>query len=203
MNHDKFPYSPNRDRLTDLPDHAAISDHLDKLTLKMPGDFGLLAIDVDGFKGLNDERGHGTGDRLLIVIGQTLNDNLRRDDRFMPARRSGDEFLIALHGVHEDADIEAVAERIRILLTEQIQFIDNRVGISIGGRVHRIGETAEELMRAADELMAQDKDRRKIERYNSERAHEAIRKMAHLAFQAGIDDRDIPRLLNLHRRGLF
>jgi diguanylate cyclase (GGDEF)-like protein len=202
-NHNRLSRLHETDTLTDLPNLAAISKHLDILTAQIPGNFGLLMLDVDRFKGVNDERGHHWGDRLLAVIGQTLNDNLRRDDRYMPARKSGDEFLITLRDVDEDAHIVAAGERIRSLLTEQVQLVDDRVGISIGGRIHRIGETPADLMRAADELMSLDKDRRKIERHDNPKARAAIPKIAQLALAAGIDDRDIPRLLNLHRRGLY
>jgi diguanylate cyclase (GGDEF)-like protein len=201
--HNKLPASYQLDHLTDLPDLAAISEHIRGLVEHMPGYFGLLALDVDGFKGVNDERGHGVGDEVLAIIGQTLNNNLRRDDRFMSARRSGDEFMITLHGIEDDASVVAVGERIRGLLTEQIQTIDTRIGISMGGRVHRADETPEDLIHAVDILMKEDKDRRKIERYNTSIAREAIRRMYDLAKHAEIDKRDIPRLLDLHERGRY
>jgi hypothetical protein len=58
-------------------------------------------------------------------------------------------------------------------------------------------------MHAADTLMGEDKDRRKVERYDTPRAHEAIRRMAELAIWANIDPRDIPRLFSLHSEGRF
>jgi diguanylate cyclase (GGDEF)-like protein len=69
------------------------------------GGLGLLVLDLDGFKGLNDTHGHAAGDDLLCWVGATLRDAVRPADAV--GRLGGDEFVVLLPGVSPDGVREA------------------------------------------------------------------------------------------------
>jgi diguanylate cyclase (GGDEF)-like protein len=112
---------------------------------------GLLQIDLDDFKAINDSRGHEAGDELLIWVVRTLNDTLRPTD--WVGRLGGDEFAVLLPGASR-GNADEVADRVRYALTE-------RAPASIGIAVFPIdGAVPEELHRCADtELYAHKGDR--------------------------------------------
>jgi diguanylate cyclase (GGDEF)-like protein len=112
---------------------------------------GLLQIDLDNFKNVNDTKGHAAGDELLIWVVEVLQETLRPTD--WVGRLGGDEFAILLPGASR-GNAEEVADRVRYALTE-------RVGASIGIAVFPIdGAESEDLHRAADaELYERKGDR--------------------------------------------
>lgn len=112
---------------------------------------GLLQIDLDNFKTINDTRGHAAGDEILIWVVRTLNEMLRPTD--WVGRLGGDEFALLLPGASRGNATE-VADRVRYALTE-------RIGASIGISVYPIdGSEPEELYHHADaELYAAKGDR--------------------------------------------
>ena len=112
---------------------------------------GLLQIDLDDFKRINDSQGHAAGDDLLIWVVTTLNETLRPTD--WVGRLGGDEFAILLPGASRGNALE-VADRVRYALTE-------RAPASIGIAVYPIdGADPEQLHRRADnELYAHKGDR--------------------------------------------
>jgi diguanylate cyclase (GGDEF)-like protein len=112
---------------------------------------GLLQIDLDDFKAINDSRGHAAGDELLIWVVRALNETLRPTD--WVGRLGGDEFAILLPGASR-GNADEVADRVRYALTE-------RAPASIGIAVFPIdGAVPEELHRCADaELYARKGDR--------------------------------------------
>ena len=61
-----LPSSELRGPLTNLPNRLAIKNTIDQCIAKMPGKFGLLEIDLDGLKKINDEKGHRAGDELIV-----------------------------------------------------------------------------------------------------------------------------------------
>jgi diguanylate cyclase (GGDEF)-like protein len=113
---------------------------------------GLLQIDLDRFKQVNDTKGHAAGDELLIWVVQTLNETLRPTD--WVGRLGGDEFAILLPGASRGNAME-VADRVRYALTE-------RAPASIGIAVFPIdGSESEELHRRADAELYAQKDEQK------------------------------------------
>src|SRR4051794_24786862 len=112
---------------------------------------GLLQIDLDDFKQINDKDGHAAGDELLIWVVRTLQEMLRPTD--WVGRLGGDEFAILLPGASR-GNANEVADRVRYALTE-------RAPASIGVAVFPLdGSAAEELHRRADtELYAQKGER--------------------------------------------
>lgn len=193
-----FDHLPREQRhaLTDLPNRLALNAYLARAIRDTPGKFALLGIDIDNFKDTNDQHGHEQGDKLLLRTAKTLEAGLRREDA-APIHVSGDEFNIILNRIHSGEDVETVRDRIRHKLGEE------GIKISIGGRLHRVGETAGKLINDVDQLMYEDKRGRKTERYDTPHARKAVARIAQLADHAGIKYSDLPTLLRLHNQGKF
>ena len=101
-----------RDGLTDLGNHRAFQDELLRAAAaaeRSGGDFGLLLLDLDDFKRLNDEEGHHAGDALLRAVAGALTASCRAEDR--PFRIGGDEFAVVLPRATED-DAAAAGARV-------------------------------------------------------------------------------------------
>lgn len=111
----------------------------------------VVYIDLDNFKRINDHLGHLTGDRLLLVIADTIRQRIRSIDRV--ARLGGDEFAVLLPEIsHEDA-LRAV-ERMRTLLLKAMQKEDWAVTFSMGVVTFKPPPSGvDELIREADDLM--------------------------------------------------
>jgi diguanylate cyclase (GGDEF)-like protein/PAS domain S-box-containing protein len=129
--------------------------------------FGVLLIDVDNFKQVNDKYGHEVGDKALVTVARTLKAVLRPDD--VVGRWGGDEFFAIAHHANHDS-LQLVAERCRLLIAQSSCNCSSEplgVSVSIGGAVTRTGDTAESLVRRADQLMYKSKalgrDRASIE----------------------------------------
>jgi len=116
--------------------------------------FGVLMLDIDHFKDVNDTYGHLFGDRVLRMIGWTLANAVRRRDS--AARWGGEEFIVIAPGADE-AVLGEMAERARVLVERSwlMNEAKERVSatVSIGGAVARKGESIEDLVSRADERL--------------------------------------------------
>ncbi len=115
---------------------------------------GVVYVDLDGFKHVNDRGGHSLGDRVLLAIGSRLRHAVRAADTV--ARIGGDEFAVLCEGLAEAEQAEVVARRIEQALAESVELDGERwtVPASVGAAVDRGGpDTAEELMDRADRAM--------------------------------------------------
>ncbi|GAB6906193.1 conserved membrane hypothetical protein [Desulfosarcina cetonica] len=113
--------------------------------------FSVMVIDIDDFKQINDTLGHHTGDRLLLTVVDTIKANIRAID--IVARFGGDEFVVLL--VKTEAPSALVAAR---KLQKQLLAIMRDKGwpvtFSMGmATYHRVPESVDETIRAADRLM--------------------------------------------------
>ena len=120
---------------------------------------GVLFIDADHFKDINDTLGHRTGDAVLRMVAQSTASAVRRGD--IPIRWGGDEFLVLLPGVDE-IGLSAAAERVRILVDNSwIQEGETqvRVSVSVGATMALPTETVEDLVDRSDRLMYASKRR--------------------------------------------
>jgi diguanylate cyclase (GGDEF)-like protein len=121
--------------------------------------FAVLYIDLDGFKKINDEKGHHNGDRVLREIADRFSTSIRGVDRV--ARLGGDEFAVILEDVTELLDAVKVAEKVREVVDKPFEFLPGNAGVtaSIGiGLFPEHGTTAAALLRAADQAMYKAKD---------------------------------------------
>jgi diguanylate cyclase (GGDEF)-like protein/PAS domain S-box-containing protein len=101
------------DAVTGLANRVALMDRLARALIlleRRPGRVGLLFIDVDTFKGINDSLGHDAGDRVLAEIGRRLTTAARRIDTV--ARLGGDEFVILGAELSHDDDPRLIGERV-------------------------------------------------------------------------------------------
>lgn len=120
--------------------------------------FGLLFLDLDHFKAVNDTLGHEAGDKLLKEVSQRLRSSLRQSDSAY--RLAGDEFTVLVEGLDSEKDVFLVAEK--VCATLAVPYFDDpgapAVTASVGAVVYpRDGATADELLRLADKAMYQAK----------------------------------------------
>ncbi|WP_172582757.1 GGDEF domain-containing protein [Subtercola boreus] len=125
--------------------------------LTEPGRYAILLMDLDDFKLVNDTHGHSVGNTVLDIVGRRIRKSVRAED--IVARIGGDEFAVLL-----DSDTaSAVASRIGRAVEKPVQIesltIDARIGIGAPAPVGR--STFDEVMKAADERMYEQKRERK------------------------------------------
>ncbi|MBJ7331126.1 MAG: GGDEF domain-containing protein [Solirubrobacteraceae bacterium] len=111
--------------------------------------FGLLTLDIDHFKAINDEHGHAVGDRVLVDFAHVVQEELRLTDGF--ARMGGEEFLAVLRPADTDA-MAAAAERIRERVAGQRPQVPHYT-VSIGAVLGDGSQPTDDLLQAADEAM--------------------------------------------------
>ncbi len=150
------------DPLTGLANRGLFLDHLDRALAfgaRYGRKTGLLFVDLDGFKLINDSLGHAVGDRLLVEVAQRLLGTVRRSDAV--ARLGGDEFVVLLPDVNSRLDVAHVRDMILSCLLEPVDLGDGRserIAASIGGAMSPLdGTTAQELLDASDVAMYRDK----------------------------------------------
>jgi diguanylate cyclase (GGDEF)-like protein/hemerythrin-like metal-binding protein len=120
--------------------------------------FALLALDLDGFKSINDSYGHEAGDQVLRVAAEMLRSCCREVDT--AARIGGDEFALILPGISEPDEAARVANRLIVEVGEPIAIDGDScsVGASVGIALYpRHGRDIETLVRAADAAMYESK----------------------------------------------
>jgi diguanylate cyclase (GGDEF)-like protein len=151
---DQLRWTSEHDPLTDLPNRRSFQIHLQAATIRAMesgGLVGLLLIDLDHFKQVNDSLGHTAGDHLLKTFGERLQSSVRSRD--LVARLGGDEFAVVLEGVKAPDDLLRLGESILSRLSSPILF-DGRVisaGASIGGALFPTdASTANHLFECAD-----------------------------------------------------
>ncbi|MFW6020477.1 MAG: putative bifunctional diguanylate cyclase/phosphodiesterase [Guyparkeria sp.] len=154
---ERLQYLVYYDALTGLPNRKLFFDHLEHAIAdaraKGSG-VGLVFIDLDGFKEVNDTLGHMIGDRLLQQVARTLSESV--DEGGSVARLGGDEFSVFFQtDVDEDA-LVAHAERLANVLNRHFQIDDHRLFVSASLGISRYpadGEEAQSLLMAADNAM--------------------------------------------------
>lgn len=148
------------DFLTGLPNRKALMEYLDTclaLALRHNQHGGLLFIDLDGFKQINDTYGHDIGDQFLIKISQTMK-SFRQSD--IVARLGGDEFVIVVHQIENTDELTQFAEKLlqRLSMEYDLGAIQVKASASIGICLFpHDSKTANNLLSCADEAMYQAK----------------------------------------------
>jgi diguanylate cyclase (GGDEF)-like protein/PAS domain S-box-containing protein len=147
----------SHDTLTGLANRTLLEDRIRLAIARSArsGDYvGVLFIDLDHFKTINDSLGHHVGDRLLQTVAQRIRACLRNDDTV--ARQGGDEFIVVLPGVQRFEDIGMVAGKIihSVSAPYSIEGYELHTSASVGVSVFpEDGEDAEALMRNSDIAM--------------------------------------------------
>ncbi|WP_275422744.1 diguanylate cyclase domain-containing protein [Paractinoplanes tereljensis] len=139
------------DQLTGLANRQLFYDRLTQAVDR--GTVAVLFIDLDGFKEINDARGHHAGDIVLMTVAERLRAGLRAGDTV--ARFGGDEFAAVLESLTGIADARAAAERVVADIQQPIDItgVPARVSASVGVAVHQPGMSVDDLIRAADAAM--------------------------------------------------
>ncbi len=157
-------YDAFHDILTGLPNRALFMDRLEHVIASAKRHpsylYGVLFMDLDRFKVINDSLGHSVGDKLLIEVGKRLKSCLRPGDTV--ARLGGDEFAVLLEDITDAADAEEITRRIEQFLSTPytIQGSEIITGQSIGIalRSERY-EWPEQILRDADIAMYEAKSK--------------------------------------------
>ena len=152
----------NYDTLTGLPNRSLLHDRLRLAIAQAARErhiVGVLFLDLDRFKGINDTLGHRAGDKLLQTIATRLGACVRETDTL--ARLGGDEFVALLVGVTNEEGITTVAKKILALVSEPV-YIDGHelyTTASIGIALYPMdGEDSHTLLKHADLAMYQAKE---------------------------------------------
>ncbi len=158
---DNLRIQAQTDALTGLMNRDAILAQLDiRLSDRTSNHIGLLYIDLDRFKIVNDVLGHGAGDELLVAAARRMRDAIGTEG--LIARFGGDEFVV-LCDIHDDAARpENLARRIQQAFTDpfHLQGEEFNVTTSIGiARAPSDGETSQQLTQSADVAMYDSKRR--------------------------------------------
>ena len=154
--HEQLRRAAAHDVLTGLPNRRLLLDRLAQALARQARDgfpVGVLFVDLDGFKRVNDDRGHQVGDELLIMVARRLEEIVRRSDTV--GRLGGDEFVL-ICDVADDATAVALAERVAVTLSQpyEIQGRPARIGASVGLTLPTGGRTDPEgVLLEADAAM--------------------------------------------------
>ena len=149
-----------RDPLTGLLNRGAFNDAIEELfgDPGAPRDaIGIVFVDLDKFKDINDEYGHEFGDQLLKHVADLLGRGSRKDD--LLARLGGDEFVVLCPGIDRDA-LAGMGQRILALVRDTpFVFDDTRLhaSLSVGTHLSEPGETERRALHCADLALYQSK----------------------------------------------
>lgn len=153
------------DPLTGLPNRRSLTARLQSEVARAQRQgepLAVIAIDLDGFKQVNDTYGHGSGDRVLRTVAATLVNGLRSTD--LCVRCGGDEFIAVLTNCGQ-ADAETKRRELQRAIESVVISIDAgqvTAGISAGAAVYpEDGATSEDLLATADRRMYEDKAKRR------------------------------------------
>jgi diguanylate cyclase (GGDEF)-like protein/PAS domain S-box-containing protein len=147
----------NFDALTGLANRSLLHDRLERALVQAKRSgrkVGLLFIDLDGFKWINDTLGHDAGDDLLIEVARRLESCVREQDTV--ARLGGDEFTVVVHDLTAADDLQQIGDKVVAILQRPVvlaggpQHVSGSVGITV---FPDDGEDVQTLLKNADIAM--------------------------------------------------
>jgi diguanylate cyclase (GGDEF)-like protein/PAS domain S-box-containing protein len=179
--HDSLTGLPNRLLFQDRAAHALVQARRgEKIT-------GVLFVDLDDFKVVNDTMGHSVGDELLAAVGARLATAVRESDT--AARLGGDEFAVLLEQVQDSAEVETLAGRIVDAFSEPFPILDGSVitTATVGVATTEDSADVDELLRHADLALyaAKAAGKRQWRRYQPVLSAGMVRRRE---LQAALDD---------------
>lgn len=151
----------HHDPLTGLPNRLLLSDRVEQgmvLSHRNSRIMGLLYVDLDQFKPVNDQYGHVVGDRLLRVVAEKFSGVLRNVDTV--ARIGGDEFVVLLPNMSDTEDISQIADKLIASVSEPLTVdgLQLQIGASVGIAIYPNDSTdPATLLLKADEALYQSK----------------------------------------------
>jgi diguanylate cyclase (GGDEF)-like protein len=154
---ERLTYLAQYDHLTGLVNRSLFRDRLVQAmarSKRLQQPMGLMLLDLDRFKAVNDTLGHDVGDELLKAVSERLKSCVREVDTV--ARMGGDEFTIILEGVASESSIVVVAKRIAESISTAFELKGHSisVGVSIGITVYPHDDhSIDELLKHADAAM--------------------------------------------------
>ncbi|WP_176787513.1 PAS domain S-box protein [Roseospirillum parvum] len=165
LDQERIQYQASYDSLTGLPNRRLFMDRLDQAVAQAARRghrMGLMFIDLDGFKEINDSLGHQAGDALLVAAARRMGHCVREADTL--ARLGGDEFTVILSDVADEAACRGLAERLIEALSRPFDLGERQghISASIGSALlPDQAANGEELLRRADAAMYHAKARGK------------------------------------------
>jgi diguanylate cyclase (GGDEF)-like protein/PAS domain S-box-containing protein len=153
---ERLEHIASHDPLTQLANRSKLILHTQALLDNgKHGDFGMLFLDLDGFKAVNDQWGHDVGDKVLQVTAERLQGVVREDD--LVCRLAGDEFVILVQSASESL-CNSLAERMLNVVSEPIMFGHDRVDVGVSIGVHMtdansVETEASAVIKQADKAM--------------------------------------------------
>lgn len=168
---ERLDFLAHHDSLTELPNRALLNDRLDmaiNMAKRRNEKVGLLFIDLDRFKNVNDSLGHTAGDQILRQTAQRLSDAIRTGDTV--ARLGGDEFVVLLPRLRDERSVADVAIKLReeLLQPYLVENMPLHLSPSIGIAIYPDdGDNASTLIKNADAAMylAKEKGRNNYQFY--------------------------------------
>lgn len=184
MSQQELEHMAHHDPLTSLPNRLLFNIRLEHSLARSRRDgvrVGVLFLDLDRFKDVNDTLGHTVGDVLLALVAERLSSVVREEDTV--ARLGGDEFGVILEELRQDTDASLVAEKLIRVLSTPFDVEGHRVevgasiGISIGPDD---GDDVTTLLKNADVAMysAKNDGRGMYHFYQREMTHAVVRRLA-------------------------
>lgn len=150
----KVKFFAQHDALTELPNRLLFDELATRgmaLATRRGQPMALLALDLDGFKAVNDSQGHAKGDEVLKTVAQRIAQSTRASD--VAARIGGDEFIILLADTTAEAAMQS-AERLVELLCAPYPGVQAHVGASVGVALFPLhGKDMKALIQAADQAL--------------------------------------------------
>jgi diguanylate cyclase (GGDEF)-like protein len=157
LEHDKVKQFAMKDFLTSLGNRASFNETVTRLinqAQRQHGPFGLLVLDLDNFKQVNDNFGHHEGDKVLVTTANTIVHCLRESD--FAFRFGGDEFCCLLPDTHSDT-INMIAERIRQAIATSDFLQKHKVSCSVGTAEYQVNDSILSVFERADNALYQAK----------------------------------------------
>lgn len=154
---ESLEYMAYHDELTNLPNRNLLIDRINdsiKTAQRNSQKLGILFLDIDRFKAINDSLGHGIGDKLIQEVAKRLLQTLRSEDTI--SRNGGDEFVVVLKHIESSDEAVFVAQKLIEKMTRIFEIDSHKIhiGASVGISIYPgDGISAAELVRNADTAM--------------------------------------------------
>jgi diguanylate cyclase (GGDEF)-like protein len=177
----ELAHRTRHDPLTELPNRVMLIEWLQHALASCADDarVGLVLLDIDHFKVVNDSLGHEAGDELLSTAASRLARVLRAGDRL--ARLGGDELAVVCHNVTQVDDVITLAHRLRAVFDQPFALGDDEValGASVGVIVSEAADTPTRLLRDADVAVfaAKELGRGRVELFDESMRTRAVRRL--------------------------